>query len=53
MNKIVNRFLVAEDKLMLKLHLRQPGFTYSVCGLCAKHHERIQKFREADNLKHL
>ena len=29
MNKKVNKFLVAEDKFMSEMHLKQPGFTYS------------------------
>ena len=29
MNKIINKFLLAADKFMAELHLRQPGFTYS------------------------
>ena len=29
MNKIINRFLLAGDKLMPRIHLGQPGFTYS------------------------
>ena len=31
-NEIVNKFLLAGDKFMLEMHLKQPGFTYSVCG---------------------
>ena len=38
---------------MPELHLKQPGFTYSACGLFTKHCKRIQKFRETSNLKHL
>ena len=38
---------------MPKLHLRQAGFAYSACGPFTKHRERIQKFREAGNLKHI
>ena len=38
---------------MPKLHLRQQGFTYRVCGPLTKHRERIQKFRKIGNLKHL
>ena len=30
MNEIVNKFLLAEDKFMPEMHLRQPGFTYSL-----------------------
>ena len=32
MIEILNRFLLAEDKFMPEMHLRQPGFTDSACG---------------------
>ena len=32
MNEIVNTFLLAGDKFMSEMHLKQPGFTYSACG---------------------
>ena len=35
-NEIINKFLLAEDKCMPKMHLKQPGFTYSACGLFTK-----------------
>ena len=53
MNKINNKFLLTGDKFMSELYLKQPGFTHSACGSFTKHCERIQKFRETDNLKHL
>ena len=53
MNEIFNKFLLAWDKFMPELHLRQPGFTCSACGPFFKHHGRIQKFREKSNLKHI
>ena len=28
------------------MHLRQPGFAYSLCGLVTKNKERIEKFTE-------
>ena len=31
MNKIVKKFLLAGDKLMIKLHPRQPRIIYGVC----------------------
>ena len=46
MNEIVNKFLLAGDKFMPEMHLRQPGFPYSVCGLFTKNKERIQIFKE-------
>ena len=46
MNEKVNKSLLAGDKFMLEMHLKQPGFIYSVCGLFTKNTERIQKFKE-------
>ena len=33
MNEIANNSLLAGDKFMLEIHLKQPGFIYSACGL--------------------
>ena len=41
------------DKFMPELHLKQPGFTDSDCGPFTIHRDRIQKFGETSNLKHL
>ena len=32
MNYVINKFLLAEDKFMPEMYLRQPGLTYSACG---------------------
>ena len=52
-NKLVNKFLLAGDKFMPTLHLRQPGFTFSACGPFTKHRERILKIRKTDNIRNL
>ena len=39
MNEIVHKFLLAGDKFMREMHLKQPGFTYSACGPFAKNKE--------------
>ena len=31
MNEVVNKFLLAGDKFMPEMHLKQPGFIYSAC----------------------
>ena len=46
MNKIVNKFLLVDDKFTSESHLKQPGFTYRACGLFTKNKERIEKFKE-------
>ena len=49
MNVIVNRFLLAGDKFMPELHLKQPGFTYSACDPFTRNKERIEKFMQTRN----
>ena len=41
MNEIVNNFLLAGDKCMPKMYLRQLGFTWSACQKFNKSKERI------------
>ena len=38
---------------MSELYLRQLEFTYSASGVFTKHSERILKFRETGDLKHI
>ena len=49
MNEVVNNFLVAGDKYVPEMHLKQPGFTYSACGPFTKNKERIEKFMQTGN----
>ena len=53
MNEIGNKFLFAGDKVTPEMYLRQPGFTYSACGLFNKNKERIQKFKEAEDWRYI
>ena len=53
MNEIVNKLLLADDKFMPEMHLKQPGFTYSACGLFTKNKERIQKFKETGDTSYI
>ena len=50
MNEIVNRFLLAGDKCMPEMHLRQPGLKYSACGPFTKNKERIQKLKKTQKI---
>ena len=49
MNELVNKFLLAGDKFMSEMHLKQPGFTYSTCGPFTKNKQRIEKFMQTGN----
>ena len=42
-SEIVNKFLLAGYKFMPEMHLRQLGFTYSVCGLFTKNKEKFKE----------
>ena len=44
-NRIVNKVLLAGDRFMPEIHLKQPGFTYSPCGSFTKNKGRIHKFK--------
>ena len=41
MNKTVNTFLLVGGKFKPEVHLKQPGFNYSACGLFTKNKEKI------------
>ena len=54
MNDIINRVLLAGDKIMPEMHLKDPiDKTYSACGPFTKNKERIQRFLETGNLKYI
>ena len=53
MNEIVHKFLLAGDKFMHEVHLKQPGFMYSACGAFTKNKDRIQKFKEIGDSIHI
>ena len=49
MNETVNKFLLADNKFMPEMHLKQPDFTYSACGPFTRNKERIEKFMTTGN----
>ena len=49
MNEIVNKFVLACDKFMPRMHLKQPGFTDSAWGPLTRNNERIAKFMQTAN----
>ena len=53
MNKVVNKFLLADDKFIPEMHLKQSGFTYSTCGPFTKNKEIIQKFKETGDTSYI
>ena len=53
MDEIVNIFLLAGNKFIPELHLKQPGFTYSASGPFTKNKERIQEFKESGDPRYI
>ena len=53
MNEIVNKLLLAGDKFMPKMYLKQTVFTYSACGPFTKNKKRVQKFKETGDRNHI
>ena len=45
MNSIINKFLLAGDKFMPEMQLRQPQFVYSASVPFTRHKERIKEFK--------
>ena len=53
MNNTINKFLLAGNKFMPEMHLRQPGFTYSACGPFTKHKERSKKIEQTGDTQYI
>ena len=51
MNNIINKFLLAVDKFMPEMHLRQPKFVYIVYGPFTRHKERIKEFKRTGDTR--
>ena len=46
MDEIVNKFLLAGDKFMPEMHLRQLRFTYSACGYLLKTKNEYENLKQ-------
>ena len=53
LNEIVNKLLLAGDKFVPEMHLKQPGFTYSACEPFTQSKERIKKNKETGDTKYI
>ena len=53
MNEIVKKFLLAGDKFMPEMHLKQPDFTYSACEPFTKNKKIIQKCKETGDSRYI
>ena len=46
MNNVIKKLLLAGDKFMPEMHLRQSQFASGACGPFTRHKERIKKFKQ-------
>ena len=53
MNTVINKVLLAGDKFMPEMHLRQPQFVCSACGPFTRHKERIKKFKQTGDTRNI
>ena len=53
MNNVINKFLLAGDKFMSEMHLRQPRFVYGACGPFTRHKERIKEFKRTGDTHYI
>ena len=53
MNNVINKFLLADNKFMPEMHLKQPQFVYSACGRFTRHKERIKKFKQTGDTRYI
>ena len=53
MNNVINKFLLAGDKFMPEMHLRQPRFVDSACGPFNRHKERIKEFKRTGDTSYI
>ena len=53
MNEMINKLLLAGDKLVPEMHSRKPGFTYSPCRPFNRNKERIEKSKETGDSRTL
>ena len=53
MNNIINKFLLAGDKFMPEMHLRQHQFVYSACRPFTRHKERIKAFKHTGDMHYI
>ena len=53
MNALVNKLLLAGDKFIPEMHLKQQRFTYSAYGPFTENNERIKIFKETGDSRYI
>ena len=53
MNNVINKFLLAGDKFMPEMHLKQPQFAYNACEPFTGHKETIKTFKQTGDTRYI
>ena len=53
MNNVINKFLLAGDRFIPEIYLRQSQFIYSACDPFTRHKERIKKFKQTGDTRYI
>ena len=53
MNEMFNKFLLAGDKFMPEIHLKQTACTYSARSPFMENKKRTQKFKETEDSRYI
>ena len=53
MKNVINKFLLAGDKFMPEMHLRQTQFVYSACGPFTRYKERTKEFKRTGDKRYI
>ena len=53
MNQTVNKCLLAGNKFMSEIHLKQPRFTYRACGQFSRNEQRTQKLMQTGDTNNI
>ena len=53
MNAIINKLLLSGDKYIPEMYLKQPRFTYSICGPFTKNKERKKSFKKTSDSRYV
>ena len=53
MNNVINKFLLAGDKFMPEMHLRQSQSVYSACGPFTRHKKIIKEFKRTGDTRYI
>ena len=53
MKNVINKYLLAGDKFMPEMHLRQPQFVYSACGPFTRQKKELKNKKKTGDTRYI